>query len=414
MAGVSLPLFHSAENSDLQETLSLYGNDPPAKIATDETFWFQVRQAYDVSTNLVNLNNGGVSPSPRVVLEAFEHYNRLANQLPAYYLFRDFKEKRAAVKKQLAGLAGCNPEEIALCRNATEALETCIFGLNLKKGEEILTTTQDYPSMLISLEQRTRRDGIILTKLTIPVPVEDEEEIVSIFEKAITKNTRAILVCHVINLTGQIMPIKKISDMAHNHGLEVICDGAHSFAHFDFNIPDLHCDYFGTSLHKWLGAPFGCGMLWVKKEKIEKLWPLFGGPEDQIGKINKFDHLGTRSFPAELAISEAIDFHMSIGPKRKEARLRYLKNYWAEKVKNMKGLKLLTSFNDRFACGIATFAIEGKDMGKVAKSLHKNYGLYTSRINHEDVNGIRVSPNIYSSLRHLDRLVEAIDELQKG
>ena len=274
MAGVSLPLFHSAANNDLSAMLNSFAQKTSTAIAEDEDFWFQVQQAYDASTDLINLNNGGVSPTPRVVLKAFEHYNRLANQLPAFYLFRDFKEKRAAVKKQLADLAGCSHEEIALCRNATEALETCIFGLNLKIGEEILTTTQDYPSMLTSLEQRTRRDGITLTKLPIPVPAEDEEEIVSIFEKAITKKTRAILVCHVINLTGQIMPIAKISDMAHQHGVEVICDGAHSFAHFDFKIPDLQCDYYGTSLHKWLGAPLGCGMLWVKKEKIKKLWPL--------------------------------------------------------------------------------------------------------------------------------------------
>ncbi len=276
MAGLTLPMFHSEAAEKFNTKLAEWQFENPE---TDETFWQEVSRAYDLSEKWINLNNGGVSPAPRIVIEAFEHYNRLANELPAYYLFRDFKKKRKEVKQKLAELAGCSDEELALCRNATEALETCIFGLNLKKGDEVLTTNQDYPSMLTSLEQRTRRDRIKLTKISIPVPAENDEEIVKLFENALTKKTQVILVCHMVNITGQIMPIKKISQMAHRHGVKVICDGAHSFAHLDFKIPDLECDYFGTSLHKWLGAPFGCGMLWINKKNIEELWPLFGGPK---------------------------------------------------------------------------------------------------------------------------------------
>jgi len=393
------------------DQLRAYEPASPEELATDEDFWFYIQQAYSSSPNLVNLNNGGVCPQPRVVQEVIHTYNRVANEAPAYYMWRTLGRLREAVRSQLAELAGCSPAEIAIQRNATEALETVLFGLDLQPGQEVLTTDQDYPSMLNTLAQREKREGIKLTKIKIPVPCEDDEEIVRRFEAAITPQTRVILLCHVINLTGQIMPVRKVCDMAHRHGIEVVVDGAHSFGQLDFRIPDLHCDYFGTSLHKWLSAPFGSGMLYVKEEKIPKLWPLYGYVEGEEEKIIKFEHLGTRSFPIELGIGTAIDFHHGIGSARKQARLRYLKNYWAQQVKDMPGVSFHTSLKDAYSCLIATVAVAGISAMDLSRRLLNEYQLFTIALTHEDFEGIRVTPNVYTSLKDLDRLVAAFDEI---
>lgn len=395
------------------QQLADFSHLSPEKAATDEDFWFLIQQAYTSSPNLVNLNNGGVSPQPRVVQEAIATYNRVSNEAPAYYMWRTLGRLREAVRRQLAELAGCSSREIAIVRNATEALETVLFGLNLQAGDEILTTDQDYPSMLNTLAQREQRDGIKLTKIKLPVPCEDGDEIVRRFEEAITPQTRVILACHMINLTGQILPIRAICDMAHRHGLEVVVDGAHSFAQLDFNIPDLGCDYFGTSLHKWLSAPFGSGLLYVKEEKIPDVWPLFGFVHGEENQIIKFEHLGTRSFPIELGIGTAIDFHHGIGSARKEARLRYLKNYWGQQVRHMPGVHFNSSFEDEYGCLIANVAVEGIPPGELAKQLLNEYQLFAIAINHEDVKGVRVSPNVYTTLKDLDRLVEAFDDITR-
>ncbi|MCH8330019.1 MAG: aminotransferase class V-fold PLP-dependent enzyme, partial [Bacteroidetes bacterium] len=346
----------------------------PDQAAMDEDFWFEVQQAYTSSPGVINLNNGGVSPQPVVVQDAIDRYTRISNEGPAYYMWHVLGKGRENVRNRLGDLAGCSPDELAICRNATEALETVIYGLDLKKGDEVLTTNQDYPNMLNALRQRERRDGIKINYISLPVPTDNPDDIAPLFEKAITPKTKVILMCHIINLTGQILPVKKVSEIAHAKGIEVIADGAHSFAHLNFSIPDLGCDYFGTSLHKWLSAPFGSGMLYVKKEKIEKLWPLFGPPEDfDMTDIRKFEHLGTRSFPTELAIGHAINFHNGVGSDRKEARLRYLKNYWAERVLEMPGVKLNTSLEAVASCAIGNMTVEGKDSADLQRSLMNDH-----------------------------------------
>jgi len=397
---MSLPLFSSAKYNSILNKLADFRHAGIDDAVQDEDFWFYIQQAYTSSSNFINLNNGGVCPQPKVVQEAMLHYNRLANEAPAYYMFQ-------------AALAGCSDEEISICRNTTEALETVIFGLELKKGDEIVTTNQDYPTVMAGLEQRSRRDGVKIKKVSIPVPAEDKTAVVDLFEQAIGPKTKLIVVSHIVYMTGQIMPVREICDMAHERGVEVIVDGAHSFAHLDFKIADLHCDYYGTSLHKWLGAPFGCGMLYMKKEKIGKVWSLFGSPEDQHDKISKFDHLGTRSFPAELAINDAIDFHNGIGIARKEARLRYLKNYWAERVKDLPKVVLNTSLEDNFSCAIGVFNIEGMQLDDIYNTLFKKHKLLTTTMYHDEFVGIRVSPNVYNSLDDMDRLVEAVEEMTK-
>ncbi len=386
----------------------------PDEVAGDEDYWSVIQQAYTVNPNIINLNNGGVSPSPRIVQEAVEQFNKLSNEGPSYFMWRILDQGREPLRQKLAQLAGCDAEEIAINRNATEALNTVIYGLDLKAGNEVIGTKQDYPNMIQAWRQRALRDGIIYTQLNFDFPIENDEEIVSIYEKAITPSTKLIHITHIINWVGQIMPVKKISQMAHAKGIEVLCDSAHSFGLLDFKIPDLACDYFGTSLHKFLSAPIGSGMLWIKKEKIEKIWPLLCNDKPHSTDIRKFETLGTRSFPIEQGIGEALNFHNAIGAKRKEARIRYLKNYWAEKVKDIPGVKLHTSLKTEYSCAICGVSIDGITPADFESLLFNKYKIQTVGIVWENISCVRVTPHVYTTLQDLDTLVKAISEIAKN
>jgi selenocysteine lyase/cysteine desulfurase len=383
-------------------------------VTTDEDFWYQIKHAYTVSPNIINLNNGGVSPQPAVVQNAVDRYNKLSNEAPSYYMWRILDQGREGLRSKLAELAGSLPEEIAINRNATEALDTVIFGLDLKAGDEVVLTKQDYPNMIQAWKQREMRDKIKLVWINLDLPIEDDNIIVEKFKVAITSKTKVLHITHVINWTGQILPVQKLSRMAKPKGIEILVDGAHSFAHFDFKIPELECDYFGTSLHKWLSAPFGSGMLWVKKEKIAGIWPLFPNPDPKSADIKKFESLGTRSFPTEQAIGQAVDFQNMIGNKRKEDRLRYLKNYWCEKVSKVERVKLNTSLKPEFSCAIAHFSIAGIEPADIDHKLFHDYKIHTVPIIWENIKGIRVTPHVYTSIKEMDRLVEAITKIAKS
>jgi selenocysteine lyase/cysteine desulfurase len=383
----------------------------PEQIAADEDYWSVIQQSYTVNSNLIILNNGGVSPSPRIVQEAVERYNKLSNEGPSYYMWRILDQGREPLRQKLALLAGCSPEEIAVNRNATEALNTVIFGLDLKAGDEVIGTKQDYPNMINAWRQRQQREGIVYTQLNFKFPIENDEEIVSTFEKAITPKTKIIHITHVINWIGQIMPVKKISAMAKKHGLEVIVDGAHSFGLIDFKIPELGCDYFGTSLHKFLSAPIGSGMLWIKKENIGKIWPLVCNDKPRGEDIRKFETLGTRSFPIEQGIGEAVNFQNAIGSRRKEERIRYLKNYWAERVKDIPKVRIHTSFKPEYSCAICGVSIDGMTPGELDSALFTNYKIHTVGIVWENISCVRVTPHVYTKLQDLDKLVKAIGEI---
>lgn len=387
---------------------------PPMDLASDEDFWYWIQQSFTASPNVMNLNNGGVCPQPKVVQDAFEHYNRVSNEGPAYYMWQVVGEGREAVRKDLSRLAGCSPEEVAIQRNTTEALETVIFGMNLKKGDEVVLTKQDYPNMINAWKQREKRDGIVLKWISLPQPVEDDDLIVKTYEDAFTSKTRVIEIMHMINWSGQVLPARKIARAAHNRGIDVLVDGAHTFAHLDFKIPDLECDYFGTSLHKWLYAPFGTGMLYIKKDKIKEIWPFTapGNPESE--DIRKFEAMGTRSFPAELAIGKALDFHHMIGPERKESRLHYLRNYWMERIADLSNIRFFTSFKPEYACGLANFAIEGMTPAELQKKLFSKYKIFTVSIDWENIQGVRVTPNVYTTPADLDFFVEAVREIAEG
>jgi selenocysteine lyase/cysteine desulfurase len=405
------PFFATAAGRSLRAALENNFQADPLTLAGDEHFWRSIRNAYTVSPTVINLNNGGVCPQPRPVQEAVERYNRLSNEAPSYYMWRVLDLGREPLRARLARLAACSPEELAINRNASEALETIIFGLRLKTGDEVVLTKQDYPNMIQAWKQREHRDGIVLKWLSFDLPLEDERQIVDAFVGAFTPRTKVVHITHMINWTGQLLPAKAIAQEAARRGIEVVVDAAHSFAQVEFNFSDLRCDYLGTSLHKWLCAPFGSGLLYVKKSKIKNLYPLFGAPDPESDDIRKFEHLGTRSFAIEQAIGQAIDFHLMIGPQRKEERLRYLKNYWVDKVSGLPGVKVHTSRLKPFSCALALFSIEGKKPEEIADFLFQKYKIHTVAIEWENISGVRVTPNVYTTIEELDALVDAIAAL---
>lgn len=390
------------------------GNMSPEAAAREEDYWSVVQQGYSASqSNILILNNGGVSPTPLVVLNALETYNQMAALGPSYYMWRILDQGREPLRQRLARLAGTNPEEIAINRNTTEALSTVIFGMNLNPGDEVVGCTLDYPNMMNAWKQRAVRDGIVYKQVSFDFPIEDDDLIVNTYKNAITPKTKVIHVTHVINWVGQIMPVKKICRMAHEHGVQVIVDGAHSFGLLDFKIPDLECDYFGTSLHKFLSAPIGTGMMWMKKEHIPHIWPIFGDPEPERDDIRKFETLGTRSFPIEQGIGEAINFHEGIGSKRKEERVRYLKDYWARQALSIPGISLSTSLLPAYSCGICGVNLAGMSAVQLENALFSKYKIHTTAMVNEQVSCVRITPHVYTSLRDLDRLLDALDEISK-
>jgi len=400
--------WHASELSDLNRSRQ---DLTPEELATDEDYWSVIQQAYTVNPAIINLNNGGVSPSPRIVQEAVERYNKLANEGPSYFMWRILDQGREPLRQKLADLAGCEPEEIAVNRNSTEALNTVIFGIDLKAGDEVIGTKQDYPNMINAWRQRVQREGITYTQISFDFPIEDDNEIVSAFEKAITPKTKVLHITHVINWMGQILPVKKLCDMATKRGLKTIVDGAHSFGLIDFRIPDLGCDYFGASLHKFLSAPIGSGMLWIRKDNIKDIWPLVCNDNPKSVDIRKFETLGTRSFPIEQGIGEAINFHQAIGSKRKEARIRYLKNYWAKAVKDIPKVKIHTSLKDDYSCAICGVSVAGMTMGELENELFSKYKIHVVSIDWENIHCVRVTPHVYTRLKDLDKLINALKEI---
>lgn len=375
----------------------------PDEAATNEDYWTVIQESFSVSRGTVNLNNGGVSPSPRIVTEALVRYLWQQEDCTAYTMWQILEPQSETIRTGLAELFGCDREEIAITRNASESLEILLMGMDLKAGDEVLTTTQDYPRMLTTLRQREKREGIKLKLVQIPIPPKNPDEITAAFEKGVTSRTRLILISHQINITGQITPVKAVCEMARAKGIETIVDGAHSFAQFDFKQKEIGCDYFGTSLHKWLYAPKGTGLLYVKRDKIEKLWPLMAAESKQTSDIRKFEEIGTHSAAQKLAIGEALLFHRGIGAKRKEARLRYLSRYWMNRLKEIQKIKLNTSLDPSQSCAIADVHIEGTKPDDVTKYLFDKHRIYTVPINHEEFQGIRVTPNLYTTFDELDR-----------
>jgi selenocysteine lyase/cysteine desulfurase len=395
-------------SKNLESALKKAEGIPAADLAGEEEFWRYIQQAFTVSSSIINLNNGGVSPAPKTVQDAMKRYYDYSNEAPSYYMWRILDQGRESLRTNLAKMAGCDKEEIAINRNSSEGLETIIFGLQLKAGDEVVASRQDYPNVVNAWKQRELRDGIKVIWINLELPSENESYLVRQYVNAFSPKTKIVNITHVINWNGQILPVKKIADEAHKRGIQVLVDGAHSFAHINFTIPELGADYFASSLHKWLYAPIGSGMLYVKKDKIKDLFPMFAGDDPLKDDIRKFENLGTRPFFIEQAIGKAIDFHEMIGSERKEKRLHYLKNYWAEKVSKIPGVRIGTSLDPKWGCAIGIVSIDSKKPSELDSYLFQHYKIHTVGIEWENIKGVRITPNLYTTTKELDLLVEGI------
>ena len=415
-ASAAVPVVPALTNHALAHvarTVGAVAGRSPADLAPDDDFWREIQNAFTVDRAIINLNNGGVSPSPRIVQEAMRRYLEFSNQAPVVTMWQVLEPEIEAVRRRLAADFGCDPEEMAITRNASEALEIVQQGLPLQRGDEVLTTTQDYPRMITTWQQRARREGIVLKQFPFPVPPPSMDDLARRFEQAITPRTKVLHVCHITNLTGQIFPIRTICQMGRARGLEVIVDGAHAYAHFPFTRDELDCDYYGTSLHKWLLAPHGTGFLYVRKEKIPGVWPLMAAGPSQDADIRKFEEIGTHPAANHNAIAEALTFHQGIGAERKAARLRFLRDRWARRLEQVPGVKILTSYDPKQSCGLASFTPGALDVGKLAGYLWDKHKIIVTAIAHPEFNCLRVTPNVYTLTAEVDRFAEVVEETMK-
>ncbi len=414
-AGTALAALHPQSIERAQAANKHVQDRTAESLAADEDYWAEIRTAFTVDRNIINLNNGGVSPSPRVVQDAMRRYLEISNMAPVHTMWKILEPQIESVRRRLAATFGCDPEEIAITRNASEALEICQLGLELKPGDEVLTTTQDYPRMITTWRQRERRDGIVLKMVQFPVPPPSMDDLYQRLERGITPKTRAILICQMTNRTGQIFPVKKICQMARARNIETIVDGAHAFCHFPFKLADLDCDYYGTSLHKWLLAPHGTGMLYVRRTKIAKLWPLMAAPATMAENVRKFEEIGTHPAANHNAIGEALTFHDSIGGDRKAARLRYLRERWSRRLERLPGVQILTSYDPAQSCGLGMVSVKtAGNHSKLAAQLWEKYNIIVVAVSNEEYSGLRVTPNIYTTLEEVDTFCEAVEKETKA
>ncbi len=408
LAGLSVPVSANA----LDKWIALAEKRTPTDLAGDEDFWAGIRGSYHLKPDYINLESGYYNILPQELLESYIQHIREVNYQGSYYMRTVQYDNKKAMAAKLAALVGCSPEELILTRNTTESLDTVISGFPWNAGDEAVMAEQDYGSMLEMFKQVGRRHKVVNTVISIPNHPGSDEEIVKLYEDAITDKTKLLMVCHMINITGQILPVRKICDMAHSKGVQVMVDGAHALAHIQFNIPDLHCDYYGASLHKWLSVPLGVGMLYVRKEHIKNIWPLFAeGERDDISRLN---HTGTLPVHSDLAVGDAIAYYQKIGAERKEARLRYLQQYWTLKVRSVPGVEVNTPELPRRSCAIANVGIKGMKPALMAETLLKKYRIYTVAIDGANVHGCRITPNLFTTLEELDVLVKALKEMSRA
>ncbi|MEP6989932.1 MAG: aminotransferase class V-fold PLP-dependent enzyme [bacterium] len=391
-----------------------YGALPAPELAREEPFWALMRATYRLTPDYINLENGYFSMQAEPVLEAFLGHVRAVNYEASHYMrTRQFDDKLAA-RALLARMAGCAPEELIITRNTTESLDTVIAGLPWKAGDEAVMAQQDYGAMLDMFRLQARRYGTVNRVVSLPIDPASDDEIVRLYESAITPRTRLLMVCHMVNITGQVLPVRAIVDMAHRHGVDVMVDGAHAFAQIDFHIPDLGCEYYGASLHKWLGTPLGAGLLYVRRDRIAGLWPIFADLSMADTDIRKLNHTGTHPVHTDLAIADAVTFHDSIGTARKEARLRFLQTYWTSGVRGTQDIVLNTPADPRRTCAIANVGIRGMAPAALAKVLLERYRVWTVAIDTANVHGVRVTPHVYTSTAELDDFVTALKQIAAG
>ena len=400
------PLIFANELTDfkpISKTLPVINNE--------DELWKTVRSHYTLKEEYINLESGYYSIIPNPVLDHFIKHVKDVNIEGSYYMRNNLIKNKDRVIGELANIVGSSPDQIAITRNATESLDLIISGFPWKKGDEAIYAKQDYGTMKEMFEQISNRYGVVNKVISVPNHPKNDEEIVSLYESQITSKTKLIMVCHMINITGQILPIKKICEMAHNYGVEVMVDGAHCVGHFDFSIDDFNCDYYGSSLHKWLATPLGAGLLYVNKNKTHRIWPLLANGNNNKSDIKRLNHIGTHPVHTDLAISNSIDYLKWIGMERKEKRMRFLQRYWSDKLRNVKNVIVNTPLDINRSCGIGNVGLTNISPSKMEDLLFQKYKIFTVAIDYANVKGCRISPNIFTTTKELDIFVEAVKEL---
>ena len=393
------------------ELFARYAAMPVAQLAEDEPFWAAVRSKFKLTSDYINLENGFYCFQPEEVLEAFIKNVRAINVEASHYMRTRKDDDKLRVRTKLAALAGCSPDALIITRNTTESLDTVINGFEWKAGDEAVMAKQDYGAMIDMFKLQARRHGMVNRFIDIPMNPKTDAEVVQVYANALTPRTRLLMIPHMVNITGHILPVRAICDMAHARGVEVMVDGAHAFAQLDYRIPDLHCDYYGASLHKWLATPLGAGILYVREDRIAKLWPIFGDEGAPLGSIGKLNHTGTHPVHTDLTIENSIAFHEMIGIARKEARLRYIQQYWTSRVRNLPKIVMNTPVDPTRSCAIANVGVQGMAPGEFAKVLLDKYKIWTVAIDGAGVHGARITPAVYTSTAELDAFVRALKEL---
>jgi selenocysteine lyase/cysteine desulfurase len=405
LGGASLGLMFSPS------VLSRYMAMPHAELAQDEAFWATIRGKYKLTPEYINLENGYYSMQAEPVLEAFIGHVRSINVQASRYMRTRQPDDKLRVRTRLAKMAGVRPEELIITRNTTESLDTVISGYDWKPGDEAVMAAQDYGAMLDMFKLQARRHGIVNRVVSLPLDPQSDDELVQLYANAITPKTRLVMVGHMVNITGQVLPVRAISEMAHARGVDVMCDGAHAFGQLAFRIPDVGCDYYGASLHKWLGTPLGAGILYVRQDKIAALWPIYADESMADTDIRKLNHTGTHPVHTDLGIDDAIDFHEELGAERKEARLRYLQRYWTGRVRGVPNILVNTPSDPKRSCAIANVGVRGMTPADLAKTLFERYKVFTVAIDTANVHGVRVTPQLFTTPKELDVLVRALKEL---
>jgi len=410
LTGIAMPMGLGG----MAKAFASHAEKSPLALAEDNRFWEEIRQQYILKPDYINLENGYYNFLPQPILNKYIEHIKEINYQGSYYMRTVQWENKQKSVIALAEIAGCSPEELIITRNTTESLDTIIGGIHWQAGDEAIMAEQDYGAMLDMFKLVSERHGVVNKIISVPNHPKDDAEIVTLYKNAITTKTKVILVSHMINITGQILPIKKISEMAHQYGVQVMVDGAHAFAHIQFSIADLGCDYYAASLHKWLSVPLGAGILFVKKEHIKNIWPLFGDNEKDANKIKRINHTGTHPVHTDLTIPDSIAYYQMIGPAKKEARLRYLQQYWTSKIKGVPNIILNTPTTPDRSCAISNVGIKNMKPAMLAERLMKEHKIFTVAIDYANVQGCRITPNLYTTTKELDVFVDALNTLSKA
>ena len=381
---------------------------------SDDDFWKLVRSQYDLHQDFINLESGYYNIIPKPTLKKqIEHIKRV-NLEGSFYMRKSRFKDKSTITSELANFVGCNSKNLAITRNTTESLDLIISGFPWKSGDEAIYAYQDYGAMQDMFEQIGKRHGVVLKKVSVPNHPKNDMELISLYESQITSKTRLIMISHMVNITGQILPVKKICDMAHSYGVEVLVDGAHCVGHFNFKIDNLNCDYYGSSLHKWLATPLGAGLLYVNNKHIPKIWPLIADHEKDPNKIQRLSHTGTHPVSTDLTIIDAIEYLNSIGIKKKESRLRFLKTYWQNALKNESNIVINTPFDPQRSCGIGNVGLKNMKPETLANRLYEEFGIFTVAIDYANVKGCRITPNIFTNENELDTFIDAMKSLARS